>query len=405
MNITLHKCQKIIAKDTHRFRVVNCGRRFGKTVLACEEMIGVAIAKKNRRVIYYAPTRDDARDIMWSMLVKRCEKIAVYTNESRLELKIKTQDKGESLIVLYGWEAVQERQKGRGLANDFIVCDEVSQYRNFWIGWNEVLSPTLIDRKGSALFISTPKGYNHFYDLYNLQEKDPHFKSYHFTSYDNPHIPFEELERERATKSEDVFAQEFLGDWRKTSGLVYKEFNRPAVVTSDEPKKVVEIVAGIDWGYTAPASAHRYRIDGDNNYWIDSEFYHTGRTTEQIVESVKLMMPARVFPDPAEPDRNETANRMGLNVMEVSKDVEAGIDCVRTLFKQGRIHIHPDCKNLIMELETYHYPDKRTGQNENEAPVKEDDHCMDEMRYVLYNLEKLKLSAANAQFPVEILIW
>lgn len=405
MNISLHKAQKEIAKDAHRFRVVNCGRRFGKTVLACEEMIGVAIAKKGMRVVYYAPTRDDARDIMWNMLIERCKNIAVYTNESRLEIKIRTQDKGESLMVLYGWEAVQERQKGRGLSNDFIVCDEVSQYRNFWIGWEEVLSPTLIDRRGSALFISTPKGYNHFYDLYNLQEKDKNYKSFHFTSFDNPFIPNEELERERIAKNEDVFAQEFLADWRKTSGLVYKEYSRPRDVTMDEPKKVVETVAGIDWGYTAPASAHRYRIDGDQNYWIDSEYYKTGRTTEQIVEAVKLMSPARVFPDPAEPDRNETANRMGLNIMEVSKDVEAGIDCVRTLFKQGRIHIHPDCKNLIMELETYHYPDNKAGLNPNESPVKEDDHCMDEMRYVLYNIEKLKIGTANAQFPKEELIW
>lgn len=374
-------------------------------MLACEEMIGVAISKKNRRVIYYAPTRDDAREIMWNMLAKRLENITAYSNESRLEMRIKTQDGGESLIVLYGWEAVQERQKGRGLANDFIVLDEVAQYRGFWIGWDEVLSPTLIDRKGSALFISTPKGYNHFYDLYNMQEKNKDFKSFHFTSFDNPHIPNSELEREKLSKNEDVFAQEFLADWRKLEGLVYKEFHRPTHITMDEPSKVVEIVAGIDWGYTSPAASHRVRIDGDMHFWIDSEYYHTGRTTEQIVEAVKLMNPIRVFPDPAEPDRNDTANRMGLNVMEVSKDVEAGIDCVRTLFKQNRIHIHPDCKNLIMELETYHYPDKRPDQNLQEAPVKENDHCLDEIRYVLYNIEKLNIGKMQGKFPEETLLW
>ena len=159
----LTESQAEIANDLHRFRVLNCGRRFGKTVLAIEEMVGVAIAKKDRRVAYFAPTRDDAREITWAMLTKKCENITTYKNESLLQLKVMTQDEGESMIALYGWESVQERGKGRGLANDFIVCDEVATYRNFWVGWNEVLSPTLIDNKGSAMFISKPKKNNNNY--------------------------------------------------------------------------------------------------------------------------------------------------------------------------------------------------------------------------------------------------
>ena len=405
MELSLHQAQKKIAADRHRFRVVNCGRRFGKTVLACEEMIGVAIAKDGRRVVYYAPTREDAEDIMWSMLVDRCQSIAIYTNKSKLQIKLKTIDGGSSLITLYGWEAVHERQKGRGLSNDFIVCDEVSMYRDFWVGWEEVLSPTLIDRKGSALFISTPKGFNHFYDLYNMQEKNPDYKSFHFTSYDNPFIPKEELDRERLTKPDDVFAQEYLGDWRKVTGLVYKEFNREQHVTMVQPTTVIDTVAGIDWGYTNPFASHRVRIDADRHYWIDMESYKSGRTTEQIVEEVKLKHPTKVYADPAEPDRSDTANRMGLNIMEVSKDIEAGIDCVRALLKQGRIHVNPDCKNLILEFETYRYPEKRPDQNEKEVPIKENDHCMDEIRYILYNIEQSRPQNISNQFPKEELIW
>ena len=385
--VSLHKAQKEIAKDNHRFRVVNCGRRFGKTVLACEEMIAVAIAKKDRRVSYYAPTRDDARDIMWAMIIKRCEPIISYQNDSRLEIRLKTQDTGESLITLYGWESVQERGKGRGTWNDFIVCDEVSTYRNFWMGWDEVLSPTLIDTKGSALFISTPKGFNHFYDLYNCQDKNQDFKSFTFTSYDNPFLPPEELEREKQTKTEDTFAQEYLADWRKMTGLVYKQFKREIHVTEEQPKTVTKVMVGIDWGYRNPASVHRYRKDADRHYWIDSEFYKIEQTTEQIVEYAKTLKPEVVYPDSAEQDRVEMARRAGLNCRDVSKDIEAGVDTVQELFKQNRIHIHPDCKNLIWELETYHYGDKRPDMNEKEMPVKENDHSMDEMRYVLHNQE------------------
>ena len=54
-------------------QMIRAGRRFGKTVIAIEEMVGVAIAKKDRRVAYFAPTRDDAREITWAMLTKKCE--------------------------------------------------------------------------------------------------------------------------------------------------------------------------------------------------------------------------------------------------------------------------------------------------------------------------------------------
>lgn len=385
--IILHPSQKLIAQDRHRFRVVDCGRRFGKTILAVEEMIGVAVAIKDRRISYYAPTRDDARDIVWGMLNKRCEPIIRYSNDSRLELKLGTQDNGESLITLYGWESVQERGKGRGLNNDFIVFDEVAQYRNFWTGWEEVLSPTLIDTKGSALFISTPKGFNHFYDLFNLEAKNKDFKSFKFTSFDNPHIPVEELEREKKSKTEDRFAQEYLADFRKTEGLVYKEFDRTRHISEEQPKKTTKVMAGIDWGYKNPAAVYRVREDGDRHYWIDNEFYKTNQTTEQIVEYAQTLKPEIVYPDPAEPDRLEIARRNGLNVREVSKDIVAGVDCVRELLKQGRIHIHPECKNLIWEFETYHYPDKKPDQNEKELPVKENDHALDAIRYVLFNQE------------------
>jgi len=383
-SISLHLAQRQIATDLHRFRVVNCGRRFGKTVLACEEMIAVAVAKKNRRVAYYAPTRDDARDIMWSILVKRCDPITKYKNESLLELKVKTQDQGESLITLYGWESVQIRQKGRGLANDFIVLDECAQYRGFWVGWDQVLSPTLIDRKGNALFISTPKGFNHFYDLFNLQDKNSDFNSWKFTSYNNPFIPVEELEREKETKTEDTFAQEYLGDWRKVSGLVYKEFNREKNVTTDSPTSISETILGIDFGYTNPAAIIPIRIDGDSHYWIGEEWYKSRQTSDQLAEAALLYRSTKCYPDPAEPDRIEILRKAGLNCREASKDIVAGVDHVRELFKQGRIHIHPDCKNLIYELETYHYPDKKPEQNEPEKPVKENDHALDCLRYALY---------------------
>lgn len=378
----LHPTQNEVAKDNHRFRVLRCGRRWGKTTLAIEEIKGLVISRP-AKVAYIALTYQQARDIAWQQIIKELRPAILKINESRLELKTRTINNEESQILLRGWESIETL---RGLFFDFVVIDEVASMRNFWVNWEEVIRPTLTDTRGSAMFISTPKGFDHFYDLCSKQ--DPDYKSFHFTTYDNPFIPREEIEKAKQELTEDRFAQEYLADFRKTSGLVYKEFSRERHITTEQPKTVIDIVAGIDWGYTNPASSHRIRIDADRHYWIDDEYYKSGQTTEQIIEAVKLKKPTKVYPDPAEPDRNEIANRSGLNIMEVSKDIEAGIDCVRSLLKQGRIHIHPDCKNLIMEFETYRYPDKKPDSNEKELPIKENDHALDEIRYVLYNLEK-----------------
>ena len=183
-----------------------------------------ATGTEEASIAYIAPTYQQARDIAWSLLKKVCSPVkSGEPNESRLEINIINKYGGTSRIALRGWESIESL---RGQAFDFLVLDEISMYRNFWINWEEVSRPTLTDRKGHVLFISTPKGFNHFYDLYNKESQDGDFKSFHFTTYDNPFIPVEEIEKAKQELTEDRFAQEYLADFRKTAGLVYKEFDR-----------------------------------------------------------------------------------------------------------------------------------------------------------------------------------
>lgn len=381
---TLTPAQADIIKDTHRFRVVVCGRKFGKTTTSSEEITACAFSKNGMRVMYIAPTLDDARRLMWERIKNKFEGCTEKSNDTRLELTVPTQDGGKSYIFLGSWEKVNNY---RGDEFDLIIFDEVQDYRNFWIGWQESMRPTLTPRMGTAVFIGTPKGFNHLYDLYNTENEDKDFKSFHFTSYDNPHLPYEEIQNARRQLTEDRFAQEYLADFRKTQGLVYKEFNRLKHIYTDTVYQAVDRLAGIDWGYTNPTASHLIEKDTDRHYWISHEYYKTGKTTLEIIEYVKSMRPTKVYPDPAEPDRNEEARKAGLNVREVTKDVEAGINCVRELLKQDRLHIHASCLNLIWEFETYMYPDKKPEHNEPEAPIKENDHALDEIRYVLYMQE------------------
>ncbi len=377
----LTEAQRIIGKDTHRFRVANCGRRFGKTILSAEEIKGKAISKEVR-IAYIAPTYGQARDIIWQTLIKELKEVAVKINESRLEIEVNNLEGTTSIIQLRGWESIETL---RGQKFHFIVIDEVAMMRNFWIYWQEVLIPTLTDTKGEVLFISTPKGFNHFYELYNLELENKDWKSFHFTTYDNTHIDDEEIEKLKSQMTEDRFAQEYLAEFKRTEGLVYKEFNRTLDIVSEIPTDFRTTILGIDFGFTNPTSILKIQIDKDNRYWITEEWYKTGQTTEQIAEVALGMKSTSAYPDPAEPDRIDLLKRSGINCREVSKDVVAGIDAVRELFKQRRIKIHKSCVNLIMELETYSYPDKKPDRNEQEKPIAENDHALDALRYALYN--------------------
>ena len=380
----LTPAQAVIMKDRHRFRVVNCGRRFGKTTEAGEEIKGKALSKPSR-ICYIAPTYQQARDIAWEQFKNELRPSIKNINDARLEIKTKTQGEGESIIFLRGWESVETL---RGQKFDLLVIDEIASMRNFWLNWQEVLRPTLTDTKGEALFISTPKGFNHFYDLFNLENTDKDYKSFHFTSYDNPFLPVEELEKARLELTEDRFAQEYLADFRKTQGLVYKEFSRDRHLfdTGWDEIKSTEYIAGVDFGFTNPAAVIPLKHDQDDHYWVKGEWYKTGRTDAQIAESVASFKFNRVYPDPESPGAIEALNQKGVSVSEVTKgkdSIQNGISKVRELFKQNRLHIHKDCVALISELETYSYADKKADHNEEEKPIKENDHALDALRYAI----------------------
>lgn len=379
----LHPAQSQIVLDPHRFRVVNCGRRFGKTTLAVVEMVGKAVSQDNQIVSYIAPTFQQARDISWSLLRKVADPVTVKVNESRLELTVKTKYGGTSLISLRGWESIETM---RGMRNDLVIPDEVSSYRNFWSNWQEILRPTLTDTKGQALFLSTPKGFNHFYELFNLENKDLDYKSFHFTSYDNPFIPKEEIDKASEELTEDRFAQEYMADFRKTEGLVYKEFDRTKHLYDEFNGKQLEKIAGIDFGFTNPTCVLTIIRDSDETFWVENEWYKSGKTDIEVAEFVASQGFNKVYPDPESPSSIAELVKARVNVREVIKNkdsIKNGITKVAELFKAGKLKINKRCENLIWELETYSYPDKKDMHNPDENPIKENDHACDALRYPL----------------------
>ncbi len=372
----LHPKQNEVAADLHRFRVLRCGRQFGKTTLAVEEIKGLALSKPSI-IYYFATTHDQAREIAWEMLKREMVGMTISANNSLLELITRTQQGGESIIRLKGWENVETM---RGKQADFLVLDEVASMRNFWSNWNEVLTPTLSFRKGEGLFASTPKGYNHFYDLCNLELVNPEFKSFHFTSYDNPFLDPAEIEKAKARLSKEEFEQEYMASFQKTQGLVYKEFSRERHLYDVLPQGNYQTIAGIDFGYHQ-AAVIPIKTDG-NNYFVDDEWYKRERTETQLAEFVAASKYDAVYPDPESANGCEELRRQGLNVREVAKgkdSVKYGIDKVRELLINGRLKINRKCVNLISEFEMYSYDEDK----ESDKPIKEHDHALDALRYAV----------------------
>lgn len=390
---TLHEGQKLIATDPHRFRVVCAGRRYGKTQLVIDQMKARASLPESR-IAYIAPTYQQARDICWVQLRTECEQASKTINESRLEITLVN----GSSIVLRGWENIETL---RGQKFDLVVIDEIAMMRGWWEMWHEVIRPTLTDTKGEGIFISTPKGFNHFYDLFTLEAKDEDFKSFHFTTYDNPYIDPAEIDKARKELTEDRFAQEYLADFRKTEGVVYKEFDRKRhLVKGSIPEwyrsigqTKVRTFGGVDFGFVHPAAVLNVEETSDGIFFVSQEWYHSGKTNAEIAEYTASQKFNSVYPDPASPGGIKDLKDHGCNVRDVIKGTDSiknGIQVVREMFKSNRLMIHESCVNLIFELETYSYGDSKGDEKINENPVKEHDDAVDALRYVLMMVSSRK---------------
>ena len=145
---------------TERFAVLVAHRRFGKTVAAINDLIRAcfAVDKKDVRVAYIAPYLSQAKAVAWDYALEYTIDIPdIKINHSELRIDFSN----GSRFRLYGADNYNAM---RGLYFDAIVCDEMADFPAS--AWPTVLRPSLTDRKGSCTFISTPKGKNEFWELY-----------------------------------------------------------------------------------------------------------------------------------------------------------------------------------------------------------------------------------------------
>ncbi len=207
-----HLNQQKIKDCDARFIVVVAGRRFGKTCFAINELINNALSFPGTKNWYIAPTYHQAKEIAWKMLQFYLPPEFI-SKKNEAELKIELIQGSE--IALKGADN-PESLKGVGL--NFAILDEYGQMKEE--AWEESVRPMLVDSKGSAVFIGTPVGYNHFWKLYNKEKDDADYRSFHFRTVDNLAIEGMEEEVEKARLETDPikFSQEYEANFEALVG-------------------------------------------------------------------------------------------------------------------------------------------------------------------------------------------
>ena len=216
LNVELLPWQQDVFNDTTRFKIVAAGRRTGKSRLAAWMLIINALQTNKGQVFYVAPTQGQARDIMWQTLLELAHPVIKSSHINNLHITLIN----GCTISLKGADRPETM---RGVSLKFLVLDEYADMKSSV--WEQILRPALADQKGHAMFIGTPMGRNHFYDLFKYAElsDDITYKAWHFTSYDNPLLDPDEIDTAKQSMSSYAFRQEFLASFEALGSEIFRE--------------------------------------------------------------------------------------------------------------------------------------------------------------------------------------
>ena len=224
LNFRLHPRQSEVFSSDARFKVCAAGRRFGKTFLAKVALIteamkttnpeGISLDDGDCNVAYIAPTFKQARQIMWGPLMAALSPIKPSASETDGVIRLPNRRK----MYISGADNYDNLRGGK---YSYVVLDEFAQMSPDI--WEFVLRPALMDVKGGALFIGTPDGKNHFYELFLKAANAQGWEAFQFNSEDNPFIDKGELGDIALDMSSEAQAQELRASFTASGGMTFKE--------------------------------------------------------------------------------------------------------------------------------------------------------------------------------------
>ena len=373
----LHDSQQQVWDAPVRFRVLASGRRWGKTRLG--SLMCVATAYYGGRAWWVAPSYPVSA-VGW----RGIKQLSVQMSDVQVRHV-------ERLISMPSGGTVQVRSadnpdslRGEGL--DFVVLDECAFIKES--AWNEALRPALSDRQGKALFISTPKGRNWFFRLWQLgnDEQEPTWQSWRFPTSDNPFIPQAEIDAAQANLPERVFQQEYLATFIDDAGGIFRGVMAAATATSQERRATVtneqgeeidaehEYIFGVDWGKHIDYTCITVLDATDKALVAMDRFSRIDYQTQ--VGRLKALY-ERFMPSTIIAERNsmgeplvEQLQRDGLPVQPfttTNASKQQAIDALALAFERQDITIIPD-PVLIGELQAFEAKRLPSGMLRYQAP-------------------------------------
>lgn len=227
------KIHNSINNESYKYYVLNIGRQFGKTMLAMNQCYYWAFNNPNSKIAWVSPIYKQCKKVYDEMVLAFADTNLVKSNASEL---IITLSNGSTIQFF----SAERYDNIRGFTFDYLVCDEFAFMAEQ--AWSEVLRATVLVKGKKVLLISTPRGKNHFYNLFNLDGVNPQYKSFKMTSYDGLALK-DEIDGARFTLPENVFKQEYLAEFVDNGSGVFKD-----IEINNQPSGSSNYFAGIDLG-------------------------------------------------------------------------------------------------------------------------------------------------------------
>jgi hypothetical protein len=432
---TPHAAQKLYHDSRAKYKIACCGRRFGKSFMVGHEMtarmfspdrvywiVGPTydLGEKEFRVVFNDMFQPAPRGLGMGGYKGIRKQYNKDQGNMRIQmpwntvLEVKSADKQDALI-------------GEGL--DHVIMAEAATHRKDT--WEMFIEPALLDKKGSADFVSTPRGHNWYEDIWLLGQDEDHFEfeSWRFPTWANTakfpkgeNQP--ELQAIKRRVSEYHWLQEYCAEFTALEGRIYNEFDRVVHVVNVEYNPFWKNYQFFDFGFADPFVCLDVMVDPSSNVYVWREYMVRRKTNQEHGLALSTReSPAHFhvdgrFGDPGDPDAMRTLNFLlpGVPIigrrLPVDRGISGwhqGIEVVKQWLRmqpngQPKLYIDRSCANLIRQMEHLQTAPEKEGKNTREGQKDYDDHGPDALRYGMSELfilgyQRDNLSAVYGRRP------
>ena len=347
--------RKEILNDKTRYKILSCGRRFGKSFFSVLFLLNKPLEANERRWIVF-PTYRQAKMVSWNLLKSIFANKQATINETELSI---TLDNGAKIEL----KGADKPDSLRGVSTTMVVMDEYAFMKENV--WGEIIQPTLAESRGEALFVGTPSGLNHFYDLFVKGQSDNgDYKSWQFTTLDGGFISKEEVENAKKNLDKRTFQQEYEASFLTAANRCAYNFSRD--IHCRVMEKSPRMFWGIDFGVASYMTAILMCENTAGEVYVFDEIGLQNSNTFELARLMQLKgrgLPC--YPDPAGKSRTSNSTKSDHKILQ-----EAGFtviakkanptqkDRMNALNRmledatgKHKLFINPKCTKTIRDLE------------------------------------------------------